>query len=157
VLKPTEKAILENTSLTVTEKADCATGKLNPVSSPVKFVYIAFGVFFFGLGAIGTVLPLIPTTPLIILSAVCFGKSSRKLYQWCVSTKFYQNNVDGFVKKREMTVKAKVFLLSSITAVMGISFIAMILFFAPVVAKFLLFVVWLCHILFFGIIIKTKR
>jgi len=115
------------------------------------------GVLFFGLGAIGMILPLIPTTPLIVLSAVCFGKSSQKLHAWCISTKFYKNNVDNFVKKRTMTIKAKIILLSTVTVVMGISLLAMVAFFAPVVAKIVLFVIWLCHIVYFGFIVKTTK
>ena len=123
----------------------------------MKYIYIVLGVLFFGLGAIGMILPLIPTTPLIVLSAVCFGKSSQKLHAWCISTKFYKNNVDNFVKKRTMTIKAKIILLSTVTVVMGISLLAMVAFFAPVVAKIVLFVIWLCHIVYFGFIVKTTK
>jgi len=120
-------------------------------------VYIAFGVIFFALGAAGTVLPLIPTTPFIVLAAVCFGKSSPKLHTWCISTSFYQNNVKSFVKKREMTVKSKVILLSTVTIVMGLSFLILSLLHVTIVAGAVLIVIWLCHILYFGFIVKTDK
>ena len=147
----------ENTFITEKIETGCMAGRSSPVSSPVKYVYIIFGVFFFSLGAIRTVLPLIPTTPLIILAAICFGKSSRKLHMWCVSTKFYKSNVDSFVKKRAMTIKAKVFLLTTITAVMGLSFYTMIAFSAPIVAKIVLIVLWLCHMAYFGFVVKITK
>jgi len=120
-----------------------------------KFVYIACGVVFFGLGIAGTVLPLLPTTPLIILAAVCFGKSSQRLHIWCISTKFYKNNVESFVNKRTMTVKAKILLLSSVTVVMGLSFVVLTVTNVSIVVRVILSIIWLCHVIYFGFIVKT--
>ena len=134
------------------------TGRQNPVSSSLaKYLYIALGVIFFGLGAIGTILPLIPTTPLIILAAICFGKSSYRLHAWCVSTGFYKRNVECFIKRRTLTLKAKVILLTTVTAVMGLSFVAMLIVSAPVVAMIVLIVIWLFHMIYFGIVIKIAK
>jgi len=122
-----------------------------------KFFYLILGVLFFGLGAAGTVLPLIPTTPFIVLSAVCFSKSSERLHAWCVSTKFYKNNVDGFVKHRTMTIRAKITLLATVTVVMGLSYIILTALNTPIAARIILAVVWLCHVVYFGIIVKTTK
>ena len=122
-----------------------------------RYVYIVLGVLLFGVGAIGTVLPLIPTTPFIVLSAVCFGKSSQKLHEWCINTRFYKSNVESFVKKRAMTIKAKTVLLATVTAVMGISFVVMTFFSAPLVIKIILAVIWLCHLIYFGVIVKINK
>jgi len=122
-----------------------------------KYLYITLGVLFFGLGVAGTVLPLIPTTPFILFSAVCFSKSSERLHTWCVSTKFYKNNVDGFVKHRTMTVKAKITLLTTVTAVMGLSYIILTVLNTPMVARIILAEVWVCHVVYFGIIVKTTQ
>ena len=123
----------------------------------VKYVYIAFGVLFFGLGAAGIVIPLIPTTPLIVLAAVCFGKSSQKLHAWCISTSFYKNNVESFVKKRTMTIKSKTVLLATITVVMGLSFVILTVLNVTMIARIALLLVWLCHVVYFGFIVKTIR
>jgi len=124
---------------------------------PLKIFYIVFGIISFGLGTVGTVIPLIPTTPFILLSAVCFGKSSQRLHAWCVSTKFYHNNVEPFVTNRAMTLKSKVFLLSVITIVMGLSFLIMTIFHVPVPVRIILGVIWLCHVIYFGFRVKTIR
>ena len=123
----------------------------------LKFIYIAFGVVFFGLGLAGTVLPLLPTTPLIILAAICFGKSSQRLHTWCVSTRFYKNNVESFVNKRTMTIKAKLLLLSSVTLVMGTSFAVLTIVNVSVVTRVVLSAIWICHVIYFGFIIKTAK
>jgi len=149
--------------------ADCSTGLSSSVGSPAikpayktitnlaKYIYIAFGVVFFGLGVLGAVLPIIPTTPFIVVAAICFAKSSRKLHEWCINTKFYKDNAESFVERRAMTVKTKVILISTVTVVMGLSFIALVIFSAPVVAKVILFVVWLLHVLYFGFKVKTEK
>jgi hypothetical protein len=121
----------------------------------LKFVYIACGVVFFGLGTVGTVLPLLPTTPLIILAAVCFGKSSQRLHTWCISTRFYKNTVEGFVKKRTMTVKAKLLLLISVTLVMGLSYVVLTITDVSIIVRLILSIIWLCHVVYFGFIVKT--
>ena len=124
-------------------------------SSLLKFIYIACGIIFFGLGIAGTVLPLLPTTPLIILAAVCFGKSSQKLHTWCINTGFYKNTVDSFVSRRTMTVKAKVLLLISVTLVMGISLAVLTITGISMVVRIILSVIWMCHVIYFGFIVKS--
>jgi len=108
------------------------------------------------MGAVGMVIPLIPTTPFILLAAICFGKSSNRLYKWFVSTRLYKNNVEGFVKKRAMTIKAKLILLITITVLMGFSFFLMRIASAPLLAQVTLTIIWTLHILYFGFKVKTR-
>ena len=140
-----------------TENKGYLTGPKSPVGNHAKYVYIVFGVLLVGIGAIGTAVPLIPTTPFIVLAAICFGRSSPKLHTWFVSTRLYKKSINSFIKSRSMTVKAKVVLLCSITAFMGLSFITMIFLNAPLVAKIILFIIWLCHVAYFGFKVKTIK
>jgi len=122
-----------------------------------RFVLIAFGVLFTGLGIAGTVMPFIPTTPLLLLAAVCFGKSSSKLHGWLLSTRFYARNIESFVKRREMTMKTKVKLLGTVTFFMGVSMAMMFALSAPRIPQIILAAVWLGHMLYFGFCVKTVR
>ena len=139
------------------ENKGYSAGSKSPVGNLVKYLYIAFGVLLIGIGAIGTVVPLIPTTPFIILAAICFGKSSQKLHTWFVSTGFYKKSINHFVQNRSMTIKAKLILLTSITVFMGISLVTMIFFNAPLIAMIVLIVIWLCHVVYFGFRVRTIR
>jgi uncharacterized protein len=47
-----------------------------------RHFYIGLGSFSLGLGIIGIFLPLIPTTPLLLLAAYCYAKGSKRLYDW---------------------------------------------------------------------------
>jgi len=135
----------------------CSEQNPRSVSGPVRYVYIAVGILFLGLGIAGTVLPFIPTTPLILLTAICFGKSSHRLHTWFLSTRFYRKNLESFVERRAMTIKTKLKLLTAVTVFMGFSFIMMYIMSAPFVARIVLAVVWLCHVVYFGFKIKTSR
>jgi len=124
-------------------------------NGPIKYVYILCGLLFLGMGAAGTVLPLVPTTPFVLLAAVCFGKGSEKLNNWFLSTRIYKNNIEGLVKERVMTIKAKLVLLSTITFFMGSSFFVMRMASAPRIAQIILAIIWALHVLYFGFKIKT--
>ena len=75
-------------------------------------IYFVIGFVSMILGAVGIVLPVLPTTPLWLLSAWCFAKSSKRFHNWFVSTKLYKKNLDSFVEHRSMTKKTKIYLLS---------------------------------------------
>lgn len=51
----------------------------------VKVIYFVLGSFCLVLGVIGIFVPLLPTTPLIILAAFLFSKSSKKVHDWLIS------------------------------------------------------------------------
>ncbi|MHB8994070.1 MAG: YbaN family protein [Armatimonadota bacterium] len=46
------------------------------------------GCLFLGLGLIGVVVPLLPTTPFLLLAAACFLKSSPRVYHWLMNSRF---------------------------------------------------------------------
>ncbi|MEJ2179269.1 MAG: YbaN family protein [Gammaproteobacteria bacterium] len=55
----------------------------------MRIVYTGIGIISLVLGIAGIFLPLLPTTPFILLSAYCFAKSSPKLYQWMIDNKTF--------------------------------------------------------------------
>jgi uncharacterized membrane protein YbaN (DUF454 family) len=118
----------------------------------MKLVFIVVGVLALGLGAVGVVLPIVPTTPLLLLAAICFAKSSKRLNDWFKNTKLYQNNLESFVRGEGMTKKSKAKILITITIIMVIAFLAMR---NTTIGRICLAVVWLCHIIGMTVFVKT--
>ena len=54
-------------------------------SAPLRLVVMVSGWISLVLGFIGIFLPLLPTTPFVLLSAYCFSKSSPRLYHWLIN------------------------------------------------------------------------
>lgn len=70
-------------------------------------------------------LPIIPTTPLLLLASFCFVKGSEKFERWFKQTKIYKKHLESFVKKRAMTVKQKVTILLLADIMIAFPFIIM--------------------------------
>lgn len=119
-----------------------------------RIAFVVLGCVSLTLAVIGVVLPIVPTVPFLALAAFCFAKSSDRLNNWLINTKFYQNNLADFKAGKGMTVKTKVRILATVTLVMAIGLIAMLMK-GVIVGSIILSVVWLGHIYYFGF--KVKR
>jgi uncharacterized protein len=81
------------------------------VRIPVKIknmFYVSLGFLFLGLGIVGIIMPLIPTTPLLLLASYFFVKGSKKFEVWFKGTAIYKNHLEEFIKERSMTRKKKI-------------------------------------------------
>ena len=76
-----------------------------------KFLYIVVGLISFALGGIGVVLPILPTTPFLLLSSFCFVRGSERFNRWFRGTKMYKKHLESFVNNRAMTMKQKITIL----------------------------------------------
>ena len=119
-----------------------------------KAFFIVLGCLSLGLGAVGAVLPILPTVPFLMLAAFCFAKSSEKLHNWFVATKLYKKNHESFVQGKGMTMKTKIRIMVTVTILMSIGFIMM---HAVPVGRIILGFVWLFHVLYFIFGIKTLK
>ena len=106
------------------------------------------------LGALGSLIPVLPTAPFLLLAAFCFARSSEKLDRWFKNTKLYKDNLEDFVAGRGMTMKAKVRIMVTVTALMSVGFIMMGLK-GIVTGCIVLGCVWVFHIVYFIFGIKT--
>ena len=119
-----------------------------------RITFVVLGCVSLALAVIGVVLPILPTVPFLALAAFCFAKSSNRLNNWLINTKFYQNNLADFKAGKGMTVKTKVRILATVTLVMAIGLIVMLMK-GVIVGSIILSVVWLGHIYYFGFKVKT--
>ena len=117
-----------------------------------KILYILLGCVGLALGAIGTVLPLLPAFPFLLLAAFSFARSSEKLHRWFTGTKLYKNNLESYIKGKGMTWKTKIRVMITVTVLMSIGFIMMS---RVPVGRIVLGVVWIFHILYFIFGVRT--
>ena len=119
-----------------------------------KVIFIAVGCICLALGTVGIILPILPTVPFFMATAFCFAKSSERLHRWFVSSNMYKKHLQSFVEKRGMLMKTKLTILTTVTLLMGFGFIMMS---RVPVARVILAVVWVCHVIYFVLGVKTIR
>lgn len=87
----------------------------------MRYILIAIGLIAAIVGFIGIVVPLLPTTPFLLLAAVCFSRSSERFNRWLVNTKIYGEYVESFKRDRGFTLKKKFKILMSLYIVIAFS------------------------------------
>jgi len=98
-------------------------------------IYFLIGLLSLGLGVLGVFLPILPTTPFLLLSIACFSRSSKRFENWLYHTKMYQTYVADFRETGSIAKERKKRIIISIYILMGIS-----IFLAPLlVVKIALF------------------
>ncbi|QOR68781.1 YbaN family protein [Cytobacillus suaedae] len=88
----------------------------------VKFIYIVIGFIALGFGLIGIVLPVLPTTPLLLLASFCFVKGSERFELWFKGTAIYKRHLQSFVSEKAMTLKQKMTILLFADVMIAIPF-----------------------------------
>lgn len=80
-----------------------------------------FGFVFLGLGTLGVVLPLLPTTPFILLSAACFARSSEKWHRWLLANSTFGPMIRNWEENRCISRRVKIIGILSMILVGGFS------------------------------------
>lgn len=75
-----------------------------------KIIFVIVGFISLLLGIIGTVLPILPTVPFLLLASYCFARGSNKFEVWFKSSKIYKKYLENFILNKSMTLKQKIYI-----------------------------------------------
>ncbi len=98
--------------------------KLNPLQ---RFLLTVAGTLALGLGLLGIPLPLLPTTPFLLLSAYCYARSSERFYYWLINHRYLGEHIRNYRDHKGTTAQVKkgsialLWITISISAIFAVS------------------------------------
>ena len=96
----------------------------------IRRLLIIAGTISAGLGIIGIFVPILPTTPFLLLAAACYMRSSKRFYRWLLSNRLSGAYIRNYIEGRGMSLKTKMatilllWITIGITATFGVQNIA---------------------------------
>lgn len=94
-----------------------------------KIILNICGLIFVGLAILGIFIPLLPTTPFLLLAAACFFRGSERLYNWLLNSKYFGTYIKNYREKKYIPVKVKISAISLlwVTIIISTLFVVKIL------------------------------
>ena len=86
-----------------------------------QWLLVTAGILALSLGVTGIFVPILPTTPFLLLAAGCFMRSSSRLYTWLIHHKWFGTYIRNYREYRAVTLQAKVVSVVLLWAVISIS------------------------------------
>ena len=94
---------------------------MKPLSSLKNAILIVIGSIAVGLGVAGIFLPLLPTTPFLLLAAVCYANSSERFYHWLLHHRWFGSYIRNYREGRGIPLVSKVVALALLWLTIGAS------------------------------------
>jgi len=96
-------------------------GKTRARGTWIRILLIIAGTFFVGLGIVGIFMPVLPTTPFLLLAAACYARSSQRLYSWLLNNKWFGNYIRNYLERKGVPLKVKVLTVTLLWITIGAS------------------------------------
>ncbi len=82
---------------------------------------IGAGTLSTGLGIIGVFIPILPTTPFLLLAAACYMRSSERFYHWLINNRIFGAYVRNYIEGRGISIRIKIFTILLLWLTIGLS------------------------------------
>jgi uncharacterized membrane protein YbaN (DUF454 family) len=82
---------------------------------------IGAGTLSTALGIIGIFIPILPTTPFLLLAAACYMRSSERFYQWLINNRVFGAYIRNYIEGRGMPIRMKIFTILLLWLAIGLS------------------------------------
>lgn len=89
-------------------KSDDASLLSQPWAFASRLFWVVVGLVSLALGILGIALPLLPTTPFLLLSAFCFARSSERLHRWLIDHHIFGPIIENWRTHRAIPRAAKI-------------------------------------------------
>ena len=90
-------------------------------STVKRKLLIVAGTLSTGLGIIGIFVPILPTTPFLLLAAACYMRSSERFYRWLISNRIFGAYVRNYIEGRGMPIRIKVLTILVLWLTIGLT------------------------------------
>ncbi len=88
---------------------------------PVRAVLVVLGTIFLVLGAVGLVIPVLPTTPFVLLAAACYLRASGRLHRWLVGSRTFGPTIVAWQEHGAIPPRAKAIAIGMVVLTFGFS------------------------------------
>jgi uncharacterized membrane protein YbaN (DUF454 family) len=104
------------------EGIDYSIGKVKvQTENLVRRLLIVAGSLLVGLGIIGIFVPMLPTTPFLLLAAACYARSSPKFYYWLLNNRWFGSYIRNYRQRKGIPLAIKIFTLALLWLTIGTS------------------------------------
>jgi uncharacterized protein len=87
----------------------------------LRILLVIAGTFFVGLGIVGIFVPVLPTTPFLLLAAACYARSSQRFYDWLLNNKWFGSYIRNYLERKGIPLRVKVVTLTLLWITIGSS------------------------------------
>ena len=91
------------------------------ISKLVQVLLITTGTFFVGVGIAGIFIPILPTTPFLLISAALYARSSVKFYNWLINNKIFGKFIKDYREGKGIPLRLKIITITLLWITIGCS------------------------------------
>jgi uncharacterized protein len=94
------------------------------VKQGTRIALLVVGTLALALGVIGIVVPLLPTTPFLLLAAACYARSSERMHRWLMSNRLLGEPIRNYRERRAVKLRVKVYAIVTLWLFIAASIVA---------------------------------
>lgn len=98
-----------------------STSEGTTFSRVTRAILVIIGTASLAVGIVGVFVPILPTTPFLLLSAACYIRSSKMFYNWLISNRLFGDYIRNYLERRGVPLRLKVFILALLWITIGCS------------------------------------
>jgi len=99
----------------------CEAPKVASKNKFIRSLFFVAGTITLVLGAVGIVLPILPTTPFLLISLACYLRSSERMTHWMLNNKYFGTYIRNYKEGKGIPMKTKLFAITVLWITISLS------------------------------------